>query len=116
MMIKKKSNPWARLKYLYILPLAAASVAAFARPEVSNSLDEISSAKVSDLASIMKADGEKSVENLLLDFLHLSAEPNLQVFNPYKRQVIFFFSLLVWACFSPYSLQLLFCFYLPFAI
>ena len=65
MMIKKKSNPWARLKYLYILPLAAASVAAFARPEVSNSLDEISSAKVSDLASIMKADGEKSVENLL---------------------------------------------------
>ena len=64
MMIKKKSNPWARLKYLYILPLAAASVAAFARPEVSNSLDEISSAKVSDLASIMKADGEKSVENL----------------------------------------------------
>ena len=64
MMIKKKSNPWARLKYLYILPLAAASVAAFARPEVSNSLDEISSAKVSDLASIMKADGEKSVEKI----------------------------------------------------
>ena len=64
MMIKKKSNPWARLKYLYILPLAAASIAAFARPEVSNSLDEISSAKVSDLASIMKADGEKSVEKI----------------------------------------------------
>ena len=64
MMIKKKSNPWARLKYLYILPLAAASIAAFARPEVSNSLDEISSAKVSDLASIMKADGEKNVENI----------------------------------------------------
>ena len=64
MMIKKKSNPWARLKYLYILPLAAASVAAFARPEISNSFEEISSVKVSDLASIMKADGEKSVENL----------------------------------------------------
>ncbi len=64
MMIKKKSNPWARLKYLYILPLAAASIAAFARPEVSNSLDEISSAKVSDLASIMKADGEKNVEKI----------------------------------------------------
>ncbi len=64
MMIKKKSNPWARLKYLYILPLAAASIAAFARPEVSNSLDEISSAKVSDLASIMKADGEKNIENI----------------------------------------------------
>ena len=62
MMIKKKSNPWARLKYLYILPLAAASVAAFARPEVSNELAEISSVKVSDLASIMKANEEKSAE------------------------------------------------------
>ena len=64
MMIKKKSNPWACLKYLYILPLAAASVAAFARPEVSGSLDEISSVKVNDLASIMKADVEKNVGNL----------------------------------------------------
>ena len=64
MMIKKKSNPWARLKYLYILPLAAVSVAAFARPEISNELNEISSVKVNDLASIVKANEEKSVENL----------------------------------------------------
>ena len=64
MMIKKKSNPWARLKYLYILPLAAVSVAAFARPEISNELAEISSVKVNDLASIVKANEEKSVENL----------------------------------------------------
>ena len=64
MMIKKKSNPWARLKYLYILPLAAASIAAFARPEISNELNEISSVKVNDLASIVKANEEKSVENL----------------------------------------------------
>ena len=62
MMIKKKSNPWARLKYLYVLPLAAVAVAAFARPEVSNQLDEISSVKVNDLASIVKADEVKSVE------------------------------------------------------
>lgn len=62
MMIKKKSNPWARMKYLYILPLATIAVAAFARPEISNEFDEISSAKVSDLASFMKADGEKSLE------------------------------------------------------
>ena len=64
MMIKKKSNPWARMKYLYILPLATIAVAAFARPEISNEFDEISSAKVSDLASFMKADGEKSLETL----------------------------------------------------
>ena len=63
MMIKKKSNPWARLKYLYVLPLAAVTVAAFARPEVSNKLDEISSVKVNDLTSIVKAEEVKSVEN-----------------------------------------------------
>ena len=63
MMIKKKSNPWARLKYLYVLPLAAVAVAAFARPEVSNEFNEISSVKVNDLASIVKTDEVKSVEN-----------------------------------------------------
>ena len=63
MMIKKKSNPWARLKCLVALPLAAVAVAAFARPEVSNELDEISSAKVNDLTSIVKAEEVKSVEN-----------------------------------------------------
>ena len=63
MMIKKKSNPWARLKYLYVLPIAAVAVAAFARPEVSNELNEISSVKVNDLTSIVKAEEVKSVEN-----------------------------------------------------
>lgn len=63
MMIKKKSNPWARAKYLYILPLAAASVAAFARPEVSNELAEISSAKISNLVSVVQAESQKSAEN-----------------------------------------------------
>ena len=63
MMIKKKSNPWARLKYLYVLPLAAVAVAAFARPEVSNELNEISSVKVNDLTSIVKTEEVKSVEN-----------------------------------------------------
>ena len=65
MMIKKKSNPWARMKYLYVLPMAAIAVAAFARPEVSNELNEISSVKVNDLASIMKIEEVKSVENSL---------------------------------------------------
>ena len=46
MMLKEKSNPWARAKYLYILPLAAMAVTAFARPEVSAVADEISAVKV----------------------------------------------------------------------
>ncbi len=63
MMIKKKSNPWARLKYLYVLPLATVSVIAFARSEVSNGLKEISEVKVNDLALNAKAVETKSVKN-----------------------------------------------------
>ena len=65
MMIKKKSNPWARLKYLYVLPLATVAVAAFARPEVSNEFNEISSVKVNDLTSIVKTNEVKGVEDSL---------------------------------------------------
>ena len=61
MMIRKKSNPWARVKYLYVLLLAAVTVAAFARPEISEPLDEISSVKVNDLSAIT---GKNSPENL----------------------------------------------------
>ena len=54
MMLKEKSSPWARVKYLYVLPLAALAVSAFARPEVSAVADELSSAKVNDLVASMK--------------------------------------------------------------
>ena len=60
MMCKRKSNPWARLKYVYVLPLAALAVSAFARPEVSNELSEISNSKFSDLAEIVQAVVEKN--------------------------------------------------------
>ena len=52
MMMKKKSSPWARAKYLYVLPLAAVAVAAFAHPEISKLSDEISSVKVNDFSAI----------------------------------------------------------------
>ena len=60
MMQRRKSNPWARAKLLYVLPLAAVAVAAFARPEVSGVSNELSAAKVTDLAEIMKAESVKS--------------------------------------------------------
>ncbi|WP_374046419.1 hypothetical protein [uncultured Sanguibacteroides sp.] len=60
MMLKEKSSPWARLKYLYVLPLAALSMAAFARPEISNELKEISTVKVNDLLSISEIDKENN--------------------------------------------------------
>ena len=54
MMMKKKSNPWARMKYVYVLPLAAVAVAAFARPEVSNRLGEVSSVDASLLVQTLQ--------------------------------------------------------------
>lgn len=63
MMIRKKSNPWARAKYLYVLPLAAITVAAFARPEISQPLDEISSVKVNDLSAVLETYADKNVSN-----------------------------------------------------
>ena len=49
MMLKRKSNSWARLKYLYVLPVAAVAVVVFARSEVSSELNRISDLKVNDL-------------------------------------------------------------------
>lgn len=63
MMIRKKSNPWARAKYLYVLPLAAVTVAAFARPEISKPLDEISNVKVNDLSAVLETYADKNVSN-----------------------------------------------------
>ena len=54
MMLKEKSSPWACLKYLYVLPVAAIAVTAFARPEVSKQVEEISAVKVNDLAAIVE--------------------------------------------------------------
>ena len=69
MMLKEKSNPWARVKYLYVLPLAALAVTAFARPEVSAVTDEISSAKVNDLAEMVKTNLPESVAEAVKDTL-----------------------------------------------
>ncbi|BDF54021.1 MULTISPECIES: M56 family metallopeptidase [Butyricimonas] len=63
MMLKEKSSPWARMKYLYVLPVAAITLTAFARPEISNELNEISTIKVNDITSILDA---KEVNNSLM--------------------------------------------------
>lgn len=46
MMLRKRSNPWAQLKYLCIIMLTLFSVIAFARPDVTNKLKGISTAKL----------------------------------------------------------------------
>ena len=65
MMLKEKSSPWARLKYLYVLPVAAIAVTAFARPEVSDKVEKISSVKVNDLAAIVETKVAESSGQLL---------------------------------------------------
>lgn len=43
MMLKEKSNRWARLKILFFLPLAVLIAQAFARPEVASSMEKLAS-------------------------------------------------------------------------
>ncbi len=47
MMLRQKSNPWAGLKYLSLIVLTLTSIIAFARPEVVNKLQRISSGNLS---------------------------------------------------------------------
>ena len=78
MMMKEKSNPWARVKYLYVLPLAALAVSAFARPEVSAVADELSSAKVNDLVASMKTNQVETASVAVKDTL-MPDEPVFEV-------------------------------------
>ena len=64
MMLKEKSSPWARLKYLYVLPVAAVAVTAFARPEISETTEEIAAVKVNDLTAIVKTKVTKTAEDV----------------------------------------------------
>ena len=65
MMLKRKSNPWARLKYLYVLPLTAVAVVAFARPEISRELGKISSAKISEIVPVKEVIEPKKAESVV---------------------------------------------------
>lgn len=57
MMLKKKSNRKATWKYLYVIPVALCTVTVFARPEVSERLDEIAS---TDLLAMLDKDDSQS--------------------------------------------------------
>ena len=57
MMLKKKSPRNATWKYLYVIPVALCTVTVFARPEVSDRLDEIAS---TDLLALLDPTDEQS--------------------------------------------------------
>jgi len=79
MMLKSKSNKWARLKYLYVLPLAAIAITAFARPEISLELEKISSTKISELPLIKEVIPPKNEPLIRLD------EPVYPEDNPQQK-------------------------------
>ena len=62
MMMKEKSHPWARLKYLYVLPLAAISMVAFAHTEAANNSNGVSEAKGTEVLANNQTLDEKSNE------------------------------------------------------
>lgn len=65
MMLKQKSNPWARLKFLYVLPLAAVTVVAFARPEISRQLEMIADVELPE--SLVYQQDKKSADQKLTE-------------------------------------------------
>ena len=60
MMLKRKSNPWARAKYLLAVPVAALSVAVLSTPKASALTSEISECKVSEFFANHQIPGEEN--------------------------------------------------------
>lgn len=65
MMCNKKSNKWAALKYMYLLPVGAFATVAFAHPEFTNRVDSrlgaVSAVKVTDLSATRHAVAAENV-------------------------------------------------------
>ena len=70
MMCNRKSNKWAALKYMYLLPVGTFATMAFARPEMANRVDgqfeQISAVKVTDLSATVKTVAAENVQPELL--------------------------------------------------
>ena len=66
MMCNKKSNKWAALKYMYLLPVGAFATVAFAHPEFTNRVDSrlgaVSAVKVTDLSATRHAVAAENVQ------------------------------------------------------
>ncbi|MDH6342813.1 TonB-dependent SusC/RagA subfamily outer membrane receptor [Parabacteroides sp. PFB2-12] len=80
MMLKRKSNPWARLKYIFVLPLAAITVVAFARPEISHELEKISTVKISEIVPVAEISKPKKVK------IHFTADDSVKV-DPKSNEI-----------------------------
>ena len=66
-MLKQKSNPWAKAKYLFALPIAVFCVSCLSSPEASEISDQVSEGKVSDIFANMQENGAKKTVYLSYD-------------------------------------------------
>lgn len=62
MMMKKKSNPWRRVRTLLVAPVAAVAVVAFATPKAESLSDEIRNGSDALVSAVMPAGGTPSVQ------------------------------------------------------
>ncbi len=64
MMLRQKSNRKATFKYLYVIPVALLSVTAFARPEVSQTLEPVASVESEHLLAMVTTAPQQSNSNV----------------------------------------------------
>ena len=74
MMLKKKSNPWARAKYLLAVPVAALSVAVLSTPQALALSKEISECKVSEFFANHQISDQKNAPKVEIRTVSGTAE------------------------------------------
>lgn len=74
MMLKRKSNPWARAKYLLAVPVAALSVAVLSTPQASALSKEISECKVSEFFANLQISDQKNTPKVEIRTVSGTAE------------------------------------------
>ena len=74
MMLKKKSNPWARAKYLLAVPVAALSVAVLSTPQASALSQEITECKVSEFFANHQISDQKNASRIEIRTVSGTAE------------------------------------------
>lgn len=74
MMLKRKSNPWARAKYLLAVPVAALSVAVLSTPQASALSKEISECKVSEFFANHQISDQKNAPKVEIRTVSGTAE------------------------------------------
>lgn len=76
MMLKRKSNPWLRLKYPCVLPLSAAMVATFAYPGIARAITDLSAVKFSEIIPVTEKSNQHQQNNK-----ELSTDPSARIMD-----------------------------------